>query len=148
MTRPHHVSCSLLRLFHPTIISSSRAAQYILSFPTNDNPLNITVVKPIEKIVCNAFRFIIITDITISGYYVYISILPLIRYTNHWGLKEYDSKEDRQVQKKVAEIMNSFYESQKAKGMNLLFVAAVGDNFYWTGQNCKEWDSYWVGIIY
>ena len=92
-------------------------SQYILSYPTQDNPLNITVVKPIEK------NYII----TIGD----------------WGAN-HDSVEDRQVQKKVADIMNAFYESQKAKGMNLLFVAAVGDNFYWTGQNCQEWDSYWV----
>eukprot|EP01084_Bolivina_argentea_P124850 221244_1 len=100
-------------------LSLPEPSRYILSYPTNDNPLNITVVTPIEK--------------------NYIITL------GDWGANK-DSLEDRAVQQKVADIMNKFYDSQTAKGMNLLFIAAVGDNFYWTGQNCQEWDTYWRDI--
>lgn len=36
------------------------------------------------------------------------------------------------VQKKVAGMMVDYYNKAKAAGRNLLFVATVGDNFYWT----------------
>jgi len=33
----------------------------------------------------------------------------------------------------VANMMKSYVQSMNAKGMNLLFIATTGDNFYWTG---------------
>ena len=30
--------------------------------------------------------------------------------------------------------------------LNRLFVAAVGDNFYWTGQDCNEWARDWSSM--
>ena len=53
------------------------------------------------------------------------------------------------VQKAVALKMQNFYDMQKANGFNLLFIAAVGDNFYWNGQSpCDEnhFNSQWSDI--
>ena len=101
------------------ILNGTEPSKYILDFPTNDNPLNIKVVSP-----SNLNYFLTIGD---------------------WGAPSGQSTYEG-VQRAVANKMKSFYESQKAKGMNLLFVAAVGDNFYWTGQNCDEYASDWVNM--
>lgn len=52
-----------------------------------------------------------------------------------------------QCQSEVANKMNAFVEQQKAAGKTLLFVAVVGDNFYWTGQSGNVWSSQW-GDVY
>ena len=52
-----------------------------------------------------------------------------------WGAHD-SSTSDVKVQTAVANKMKTYYESQKSKGMNLLFVGTVGDNFYYDGQNC------------
>jgi len=47
------------------------------------------------------------------------------------------------VQVAVAKKMQAYYNKQKSAGYNLLFIAAVGDNFYYYGQNCDEWTDHW-----
>lgn len=42
--------------------------------------------------------------------------------------------------------MKSFYNKQKNDGMNLLFVATVGDNFYFGGNDCTMYDQYWKQV--
>ena len=70
-------------------------SEYILSFDTSDNPLNITIVEPYSL-----NYFILISD---------------------WGANPQGSYVT--VQQAVAEKMKSFYQSQKENGKNLLFVA-------------------------
>jgi len=94
------------------LFNGSEPSEYILDFPTNDNPLGIRVVSP-----ANMNYFMLIGD---------------------WGAPSGESTYEG-VQQVVANKMKAYYESQKSKGYNLLFVAAVGDNFYWTGQDCNEW---------
>ena len=48
------------------------------------------------------------------------------------------------AQKAVAAKMLEYYNKQKGK--NLLFIATVGDNFYWTGQDGTTWDKNWSSI--
>lgn len=48
------------------------------------------------------------------------------------------------AQKAVAEMMISYYNDNPGK--NLLFIAVLGDNFYWTGQDGTLWDSDWYNI--
>ena len=43
--------------------------------------------------------------------------------------------------------MKSYVQAQSAAGKTLLFVAVVGDNFYWTGQTGDVWAQYW-GDVY
>jgi hypothetical protein len=50
------------------------------------------------------------------------------------------------VQTVIAGKMKAYYAAQKAKGYNLLFVAAVGDNYYWTGQDCSEYARDWKNM--
>ena len=50
------------------------------------------------------------------------------------------------AQKKVAESMKTYYIEQKKAGKKLLFIATLGDNFYWTGQNNKTWETDWINI--
>ena len=50
------------------------------------------------------------------------------------------------VQKAVAAKMLEYYNKQKSSGKNLLFIATVGDNFYWMGQDGTTWDSNWSDI--
>eukprot|EP01083_Nonionella_stella_P191058 707406_1 len=92
---------------------------YILSFPKVDNPLNITVDPSPEK-----NYFILIGD---------------------WGCAASDT-EGVQTQTGVAKKMQSFVKNQTAKGMNLLFVGTVGDNYYSTGQNCNDWARPWTNV--
>lgn len=46
-------------------------------------------------------------------------------------------------QSKVADIMKSYIRKQQARGKELLFIASVGDNFYWTGVSPVSWDVQW-----
>eukprot|EP01084_Bolivina_argentea_P237537 399195_1 len=93
--------------------------KYILSFPTMDNPMNITIVSPPEK---NYFMLI-----------------------GDWGAHDEDAT-DVKVQTAVAQKMISFYNQQKQNGYNLLFVAALGDNFYHSGQNCAYYQNRWLNM--
>ncbi|CAK9062334.1 unnamed protein product [Durusdinium trenchii] len=43
----------------------------------------------------------------------------------------------------VAGKLKSFVENQKKAGKNLLFIASVGDNFYWTGVTPEAWHEDW-----
>ena len=102
------------------ISTSTEPNEYILSFPREDNALNISVVTPLSK--------------------NYIITL------GDWGAAS-TAQDAIAVQKVVAEKLKSFYESRKSLGYNLLFIAVVGDNFYWTGQNCEnEFDQHWSEI--
>eukprot|EP01084_Bolivina_argentea_P129342 228442_1 len=56
----------------------------------------------------------------------------------------YSSTSDVKVQTAIAEKMKTFYQNQKAKGMNLLFVGTVGDNFYYDGQTCAYYTKRWT----
>lgn len=94
-------------------------AQYILSFPKGPNPLNITVDPSPEK-----NYFIMLGD---------------------WGCAENDATGVK-LQTGVAKLMKNYVSSQKEKGMNLLFVGTVGDNFYEDGQNCKYWSDRWTNM--
>ena len=108
---------SSLSLIISQVSSGYEPSQYILDFPTWDNPLNITVARPYSK--------------------------NYIMMIGDWGAATSESTYVK-VQRKVADKMKAYYNAQKAKGMNLLFVAAVGDNFYWTGQDCNEWEAAWT----
>ena len=99
--------------------TGSEPSEYILDFPMTDNPLKIKVAKPYSK---NYFMMI-----------------------GDWGAPSTEGTY-KQVQKAVADKMVSYYKAQKAKGMNLLFVAAVGDNFYWNGQDCSTWKADWTAM--
>eukprot|EP01083_Nonionella_stella_P207332 753322_1 len=110
---------SLISATLSTNFNGSEPSKYILDFPTGDNPLNIKVVSPPEK-----------------NYFITIG---------DWGAPDGESTYHG-VQQAVANKMKAYYQSQKSKGYNLLFVAAVGDNFYWTGQDCNEWASHWQNM--
>lgn len=43
--------------------------------------------------------------------------------------------------------MKSYVSNQKNQGKTCLFIAAVGDNFYWSGQDGSKWAKYW-GDVY
>ena len=107
----------LLSLIITHVLSASEPSEYILDFPTWNNPLNITVARPYSK--------------------------NYIMMIGDWGAASSESTYVK-VQRQVAAKMNAYYNAQKAKGMNLLFVAAVGDNFYWTGQDCNTWAAEWT----
>ena len=124
------MSVKLMFVFVFTVLSSralvsissgySEPSEYILSFPRGDNPLNISVVEPLSR------NYII----TIGD----------------WGSAS-TAHDAIKVQKQVASLLQDFYTSQKSKGYNLLFIASVGDNFYWTGQNCvDEFEQHWSDI--
>ena len=91
-------------LLYDGVLSLPEPSEYILSFPTNDNPLNIKVVTPIEK---NYFMLI-----------------------GDWGA---EALQNKQVQQTVADKMNNYYNKQASNGYNLLAVLSLGDNFYYTG---------------
>ena len=93
---------------------------YILSFPTTNNPLNITVNTTHPEM----NYFLLIGD---------------------WGAHD-SSNSDVKVQTAIANKMKTYYESQKSKGMNLLFVGTVGDNFYYDGQNCDYYTKRWTDM--
>jgi hypothetical protein len=57
-----------------------------------------------------------------------------------WGAEASNYAE---VQAAIAKKMQSYYQKQKSDGYNLLFIAAVGDNFYYHGQDCSEWTAKW-----
>ena len=110
---------SITTVYSQSIFNGSEPSQYILDFPTGDNPLNITVISP-----PNMNYFMTIGD---------------------WGAPNGESTYQG-VQKVVASKMNAYYESQAEKGYNLLFVAAVGDNYYWTGQDCNLYEQDWINV--
>eukprot|EP01084_Bolivina_argentea_P237536 399194_1 len=93
--------------------------RYILSFPTTNNPMKMKVISPVEM-----------------NYFITIG---------DWGAAT--TENDGQVQRAIAAKMNAYYESQASKGYNLLGVFAVGDNFYYTGQDCKnEFEDHWSKV--
>jgi len=47
-------------------------------------------------------------------------------------------------QRAVAQHMKDFVARQKAAGKNLLFIASVGDNFYWSGVKPESWEVSWA----
>merc|ERR1712046_58414 len=50
-------------------------------------------------------------------------------------------------QNRVADLMKQYVQNQAALGKTLLFIASVGDNFYWSGQDGTKWSSQW-GDVY
>jgi hypothetical protein len=42
--------------------------------------------------------------------------------------------------------MKQYVQNQAALGKTLLFIAAVGDNFYWSGQDGSKWSSQWDDV--
>jgi len=46
----------------------------------------------------------------------------------------------------VAEKMKQYITMQKAAGKNLLFIASVGDNFYWSGVTPASWAKQWANV--
>jgi len=50
-------------------------------------------------------------------------------------------------QANVAARMKDYVQGQKNAGKNLLFIASVGDNFYWSGVTPAAWDQQW-GSVY
>jgi len=50
-------------------------------------------------------------------------------------------------QNRVAELMKQYVHNQAAQGKTLLFIASVGDNFYWSGQDGSKWKRQW-GDVY
>jgi hypothetical protein len=49
-------------------------------------------------------------------------------------------------QNRVADLMKQYVQNQAALGKTLLFIAAVGDNFYWSGQDGSKWSSQWDDV--
>lgn len=43
----------------------------------------------------------------------------------------------------VATRMRAYVKEQKLRGKHLLFIASVGDNFYWTGATPEAWERTW-----
>ena len=133
-----------LSLLHIALCVVPEPSQYILSFPTEDNPLNITVVSPVEK---NYFMLLGIKRINV----IYILYLTTIynRYIMHiihsgdWGAEALENKD---VQAVVAQKMNAYYNKQFSNGYNLLSVLSLGDNFYYTGQTCNEYGDHWSSV--
>ena len=93
--------------------------EYILSFPTGDNPLGIKVQSPAS-----------------SNYMLLLG---------DWGA---EALENRNVQQVVADKMNAYYLAQSRLGKNLLGVLSLGDNFYYTGQTqgCGEFADHWSAV--
>ncbi|CAE7246619.1 cal-1 [Symbiodinium sp. CCMP2456] len=60
-----------------------------------------------------------------------------------WG-KALDSGGPGSCQLKVAELVKSYVRAQRQAGKTLLFVASVGDNFYWTGVTPEAWKVAWA----
>ena len=94
-------------------------SKYILSYPEGDNYLNITVDPDPTK-----------------NYIILIG---------DWA-PDRTATNDVKIQIAVANKMQSFYKKQKETGMNLLFVATVGDNFYYGGNNCSMYKNRWYDI--
>lgn len=42
--------------------------------------------------------------------------------------------------------MNAYYNKQASNGYNLLSILSLGDNFYYTGQDCNEYDDHWSSV--
>ena len=93
--------------------------EYILNFPTGDNPLDIKVQSPAS-----------------SNYFLLLG---------DWGA---EALENRDVQQAVGDKMNAYYQAQSRLGMSLLGVLALGDNFYYTGQTegCGEFVDHWSAV--
>jgi len=49
-------------------------------------------------------------------------------------------------QNRVAELMKQYVQNQAEQGKKLLFIASVGDNFYWSGQDGSKWSSQWDDV--
>ena len=60
-----------------------------------------------------------------------------------WGAEAFQNKK---VQQAVANKMNAFYNAQAEAGYNLLSILSLGDNFYYTGQTCKEYGDHWMEV--
>ena len=97
-------------------------SKYILSFPTGDNYLNLSVDPDPSK-----------------NYIILIGDWAPDRSTSN-------SSQHVAIQDAVAAKMKSFYKKQKDDGFNLLFVATVGDNFYFGGNNCSMFQNRWTDI--
>eukprot|EP01083_Nonionella_stella_P023240 64282_1 len=98
--------------------ASAIPTEYLLSFPTTDNYLNINISTPYSN-----NYFIIIGD---------------------WGAPDYASLESQQL--KVANKLKYYVSNQTQQGKNLLFIVSVGDNFYMAGQDCTTWDAQWRDV--
>ncbi len=48
-------------------------------------------------------------------------------------------------QTQVANLMKKYVQGQKTAGKTCLFIAAVGDNFYWTGAS-GDWSTQWANV--
>eukprot|EP01084_Bolivina_argentea_P286815 492070_1 len=99
--------------------------KYILSFPTEDNPLTIKIVQPYSL-----NYFLIIGDWGAS------SDVPI---TFKWNKM-------KDVQIAIANKMLNLYHKQKSQGKNLLAIISLGDNFYFKGQNCQYWQRRWKDV--
>eukprot|EP01084_Bolivina_argentea_P139075 244706_1 len=103
-------------------LSLTEPEEYKLSFPKEDNHLNISVnlTHP------SANYFIVIGD---------------------WGASRTDiywaAKWNRESQLKVAGKLQAYVEEQGKAGKNLLFFVIVGDNFYYEGLDCSSSKNYW-----
>lgn len=52
-----------------------------------------------------------------------------------------------ECQSEVARMMKTYVRDQASAGKKLLFVAVVGDNFYWTGANTESaWRQQWADV--
>eukprot|EP01084_Bolivina_argentea_P257499 433839_1 len=91
--------------------------EYILSFPTGSNPLNIKVDTAHPE----------------NNYFILLG---------DWGCAGQDTVGVK-MQECIANQMINFVNSQTSKGMNLLFIGTVGDNFYPAGQSCIPHDPGW-----
>lgn len=76
-----------------------------------------------------------------------LSIKPDPRRSNNYFLIIGDwGKADGpgHCQSAVAQLMQAYVQKQSAQGKKLLFIAAVGDNFYWSGVRPTMWQNSWV----
>ena len=60
-----------------------------------------------------------------------------------WGA---EALQNKNVQLAVAKKMNAYYNKQASNGYNLLSILSLGDNFYYTGQDCNEYDDHWSSV--
>ncbi|CAE7438636.1 cal-1 [Symbiodinium sp. CCMP2592] len=60
-----------------------------------------------------------------------------------WG-KALDAGGPGSCQLKVADLVKSYVRAQRQAGKTLLFIASVGDNFYWTGVTPEAWKVAWA----
>ena len=106
--------------------------EYVLSFNQIDNHLNISYSNNSED------NYIIIigdwgaTDVNFS-----CSEFPYLAHA---------AECDRLSQARVRDKIDAFVQNQTLHGKQLLFFIALGDNFYWQGQNGTKWESQWLDI--